>query len=60
MVVCLRSGWQVTNSGGNANETANAGTFYLNANNTSSNINRNISGQLCLFGVKKTYNHTPW
>ena len=34
--------------GGNANNSVNTGTFYMNANNTSSNANRNISSHLCL------------
>lgn len=36
--------WQVTKSGGNANNGVNDSYFYLNCNNTSGNVNRNISG----------------
>lgn len=36
----------VVNVGSNANNGANAGTFYVNANNDSSNRNRNIGTQL--------------
>jgi hypothetical protein len=32
----------------NANNGANAGTFYLNSNNDSSNRNRNIGAQLAV------------
>jgi hypothetical protein len=34
--------------GGNANNGTNAGAFYLNSNNDSSNRNRNIGGQLAV------------
>lgn len=37
---------QVTHFGGNANNGANAGTFYWNWNNDSSNANRNIGCHL--------------
>ena len=40
---------QVAKLSGNANNAANAGAFYWNLNNTSSNDNVNISSQLCLF-----------
>lgn len=36
----------VTKLGSNWNNGSNAGSFYWNVNNTSSNRNRNISGQL--------------
>lgn len=36
----------VLNSSGNANNSSNARLFYLNANNSSSNTNANISSQL--------------
>ena len=49
-VVCFTdSSWHVVNSGGNANNGTNDGAFYLNANNVLANVNRNISGRLCLF-----------
>ena len=46
----------VTIVGGNANNGANAGTFYVNANNDSSNRNRNIGTHLA---VKKKLDLTP-
>jgi hypothetical protein len=42
------AGWQVVKLGGNANNSDQAGAFYLNANNTSSNLNQNIGSQLTL------------
>ena len=44
-IFCAR---RVTNVSGNANNGANDGCFYLNCNNASSNLNRNIATQLCL------------
>jgi len=38
--------------GGNANNSANAGAFYVNSNNTSSNANVNIGRRLCLWRSK--------
>jgi len=40
---------QVAKLSGNANNGANAGFFYWNLNNTSSNDNVNIRSQLSLF-----------
>jgi hypothetical protein len=37
---------RVAHVGGNANNGTNAGVFNLNANNASSNANRNIGAQL--------------
>jgi len=37
---------QVVHVSSNANNGANAGRFYLNSNNDSSNANRNIGAQL--------------
>jgi hypothetical protein len=37
---------RVVNVSSNANNGTNAGTFYVNANNASSNRNRNIGTQL--------------
>lgn len=37
---------RVAHVGGNANNGANAGVFYLNGNNNSGNANRNIGAQL--------------
>jgi len=37
---------RVVHVGRNANNGGNAGTFYLNSNNDSSNRNRNIGSQL--------------
>ena len=42
--------------GGSANNGTNAGTFYVNANNASSNRNRNIGTQLA---AKKKLDSTP-
>ena len=44
----LISSWHVVKLSGNANNSANTGAFYVNANNTSSNVNRNIRVQLAL------------
>lgn len=44
----------VVNVGSNANNGANASTFYLNSNNDSNNRNRNIGRQLavsCAFKI---------
>jgi len=40
------SGWREAKSGGNANDATNDGAFYLNVNNASSSVNRNIARQL--------------
>ena len=48
------SGWQVCLLGGNANNSLNAGAFYLNANNDSANSNTNIGRRLCLLLLKKS------
>ena len=42
------TGWRVVKLGSNANNSSNTGAFNLNANNTSSNVNRNIRVQLAL------------
>lgn len=39
---------------GNANNGANAGTFYVNANNDASNRNRNIGTQLAVRSAHTT------
>ena len=46
--VMFSSSWRVVKLGSNANNSANTGAFYVNANNTSSNVNRNIRVQLVL------------
>ena len=38
--------WKVTKLGSKWNNSSNAGAFYWNLNNASSNRNRNISSQL--------------
>ena len=43
--------WQVTKLSGNANNGVNAGTFYWNLNNTSSNLNQNIGTHVGLLVV---------
>lgn len=57
-VFCVAEGWnhsvllfsfvRVLHFGGNANNEANAGAFYWNSNNDSSNSNRNIGSQLAV------------
>lgn len=42
----LLCGWQVLKSGSNLNNGTQAGATYLNANNSSGNLNSNISTQL--------------
>jgi len=41
--------WQVTQFSRNANNGTNASRFYWNLNNTSANLNANISSQVSLF-----------
>lgn len=48
--------WQVTLFGSNANNGANAGGFYWNLNNDSSNLNRNIGTHLA---VAEMWHKTP-
>ena len=43
------SGWRVLFVGGNWNNGGNAGLFYFNANNTSSNSNSNVGARLLVF-----------
>lgn len=43
------SGWRVLKVGGNWNNGSNAGLFYFNANNTSSNTNSNTGARLLVF-----------
>ena len=43
------SGWRVLFVGGNWNNGGNAGLFYFNANNTSSNTNSNVGARLLVF-----------
>ena len=47
-LVEMFTSWHVVKLGSNANNSANTGAFYMNANNTSSNDNVNISSQLAL------------
>jgi len=44
---------RVVNVSSNANNGSNADTFYVNANNASSNRNRNIGAQLAVFVASK-------
>ena len=46
------SGWRVLNVGGNWNNTSNAGLFYFNGNNSSSNTNTNIGARLLVCSGK--------
>jgi RNA-directed DNA polymerase len=59
MQVNARS-WRAAHVGGNLNNDANSGPFYLNFNNTASNRNANIGGQLCLYIKKYCPTCTPW
>ena len=43
------SGWRVLHVGGDWNNGGNAGLFYFNANNTSSNSNSNVGARLLVF-----------
>jgi len=45
--------YHVVHVSSNANNAANAGTFYVNANNDSSNRNRNNGSQLAVFVASK-------
>ena len=56
----ILSGWRVVRLGGNANNSANAGTFYINANNDSTNDNINIGSQLALNSKSEYHNHASW
>lgn len=51
MILGINSIARVVNVGSNANNAANAGTFMVNANNDSSNANRNIGSQLAVVRV---------
>ncbi len=43
------SGWRVLFVGGNWNNGGNAGLFYFNANNSSSDTNSNVGARLLVF-----------
>ena len=43
------SGWRVLHVGGNWNNGGNAGLFYFNANNSSSDTNSNVGARLLDF-----------
>ena len=43
------SGWRVLHVGGNLNNGGNAGLFYFNANNSSSDTNSNVGARLLVF-----------
>lgn len=43
------SGWRVLHVGGNWNSGGNAGLFYFNANNSSSDTNSNVGARLLVF-----------
>ena len=43
------SGWRVLHVGGNWNNVGNAGIFYFNANNSSSDTNSNVGARLLVF-----------
>ena len=51
---------QVVNVGSNANNGTNAGTFKVNANNDSSNSNRNIGTQLAVSSADETSPFPFW
>ncbi len=43
------SGWRVLHVGGNWDNGGNAGLFYFNANNSSSDTNSNVGARLLVF-----------
>ena len=43
------SGWRVLHVGGNWNNGGNAGLFYFDANNSSSDTNSNVGARLLVF-----------
>lgn len=43
------SGWRVLHVGGHWNNGGNAGLFYFNANNSSSDTNSNVGARLLVF-----------
>lgn len=43
------SGWRVLHVGGYWNNGGNAGLFYFNANNSSSDTNSNVGARLLVF-----------
>ena len=43
------SGWRGLHVGGNWNNGGNAGLFYFNANNSSSDTNSNVGARLLVF-----------
>lgn len=43
------SGWRVLHVGGDWNNGGNAGLFYFNANNSSSDTNSNVGARLLVF-----------
>lgn len=45
----FNSGWRVLHVGGNWNNGGNAGLFYFNANNSSSDTNSNVGARLLVF-----------
>lgn len=54
------TGWTVLNVGGNYSNGSNAGLFYFNANNTSSNSNANLGARpLVCFSLHCTGLSTP-
>lgn len=65
-------GWRVFIIGSNANNSANTGAFYINANNDATNANVNISSHLalnskvsrtskpCLLAKQITKSHRCW
>lgn len=46
------TGWRVLNVGGNYDNGSNAGLFYFNANNASSNANANIGARLLVIAFR--------
>jgi len=47
--------------GGNYNNASNAGLWYFNANNASSNSNANIGARLLVFQISlRGLSHTAW
>lgn len=52
MQVVRNNSWQVTLFSRNANNGTNAGSFYWNLNNDSSNLNRNIGTHLAVAAMR--------
>jgi hypothetical protein len=52
------TGWHVVKLGSNANNSANTGAFYMNANNTASKYKDNIPFYAIIKKIDKYYTFT--